>query len=128
MINRVELVYLTTINLDGYPSTRAMLNLRNKNQFPQLVSFMSQFDENLTLFFTTNRSTAKVIDIINNSKGSAYFCDIVSKQGFLVQGEIEVVDDNAIKEAIWLDDWFTYFPEGIESVDFTILRLNAKNI
>ena len=68
LIKKADAAYLTTIDKNGFPSTRAMLNLKNSKQFPKLVDFMSQFDNDLTLFFTTNTSSTKVSHIINNAK------------------------------------------------------------
>ena len=39
IISESAAVYLTTTGLDGYPETRAMLNLRNEKSFPKLKSF-----------------------------------------------------------------------------------------
>jgi general stress protein 26 len=62
LLFKAEAAYLTTIDSEGFPSTRAMLNLKNYRLFPRLVEFMARYDE-LTLFFTTNNSSAKVKQI-----------------------------------------------------------------
>ena len=128
LMKKADTAYLTTIDNNGYPSTRGMLNLKNSKQFPKLVDFMSQFDNDLTLFFTTNTSSTKVSQIMNNAKVSVYYCDSKSWHGFMCQGEIEIVNDKAIKDAIWLDDWKMYYPDGKDSEDYAILKLKPSYV
>jgi len=128
LIKKADAAYLTTIDLNGFPSTRAMLNLKNGKQFPKLVDFMAQFDEDLILFFTTNTSSIKVNQIKNNNKVSVYFCDSKSWHGFMCQGVIEIVDDKSIKQSIWLDEWKMYYPDGKDSEDYAILKLKPSYI
>lgn len=123
LIRKADAAYLTTIDSKGYPSTRAMLNLRNSQQYPTLVDFMSQYDHDLTLFFTTNTSSTKVSQMTNNAKVAVYYCDAKSWHGLMCQGEIEIVTDKSIKHAIWLDGWEMYYPEGKDSEDYAILKL-----
>ena len=128
LIKKAETAYLTTIDSDGFPSTRAMLNLHNIQKFPKLVDFMSQFNDELILFFTTNTSSAKIEQITNNSKVSIYYCDPKSWHGFMCQGTIEIVTDKSIKHAIWLDDWKMYYPEGKDSEDYAVLKFRPTYV
>jgi general stress protein 26 len=41
----------------------------------------------------------------------------------MCQGEIEIVQDKSVKNAIWLDEWNMYYPEGKDSEDYTVLKL-----
>ncbi|MCX6272956.1 MAG: pyridoxamine 5'-phosphate oxidase family protein [Bacteroidetes bacterium] len=128
LIKRADAAYLTTIDSNGFPSTRAMLNLKNSVQYPKLVDFMSQYDNDLTLFFTTNTSSAKIKQIVNNPNVSVYYCDSKSWHGFMCQGEIEIVKDKAVKHAIWLDEWKMYYPDGKDSDDYAILKLKPNYV
>lgn len=128
LIKKADAAYLTTIDSNGFPSTRAMLNLKNGKVFPKLVDFMNQYNEDLTLFFTTNTSSTKIKHIIDNNKVSVYYCDTNSWHGFMYQGEIEIVTDKAIKHAIWLDEWGMYYPDGKDSEDYAILKLRPNYI
>lgn len=127
LIKKAAVACLTTIDPNGFPSTRAMFNLKNSRQFPKLVYFMAKHND-LTLFFTTNTSSAKIKHIMNNPKVAVYYCDTEVYQGFMCQGEIEIVKDKAIKHAIWLDEWKLYYPEGKDSEDYSILKLEPSYI
>ena len=128
LIKNAETAYLTTIDSNGFPSTRAMLNLKNSKQYPLLANFMAKYDSDLTLFFTTNTSSAKIKQIIANEKVSVYYCDPKTWHGFMCQGLIEIIKDKAIKEAIWLDEWTMYYPEGKDSEDYAILKLKPSYV
>jgi general stress protein 26 len=65
---------------------------------------------------------------MNNVKVSVYYCDAKTAHGFMCQGEIEIVKDEAIKGAIWLDEWIMYYPDGKDSEDYTILRLKPSYV
>lgn len=128
LIKKADSAYLTTIGSNGFPSTRAMLNLKNGRQFPKLVDFMAQYNEDLTLFFTTNTSSSKIKEILDNNKVSVYYCDSKSWHGLMCQGEIEIVTEKSIKHAIWLDEWKMYYPDGKDSEDYAILRLKPNYV
>ena len=59
IISESAAVYLTTTGLDGYPETRAMLNLRNEKSFQKLKSCWNNCNE-FEVFFTTNTSSSKI--------------------------------------------------------------------
>jgi general stress protein 26 len=126
LIKTADAAYLTTIDQNGFPSTRAMLNLKNNTHFPKLEDFMVRYEDDLTLFFTTSTSSTKVSQIRDTPKVSVYYCDPKSWHGFMCQGEIEIVSDTSIKHAIWLNEWVMYYPDGKDSEDYTILRLRPK--
>jgi general stress protein 26 len=42
LIKKADAAYLTTVDSYGFPSTRAMLNLKNRKQFPKLIDFMDK--------------------------------------------------------------------------------------
>ncbi|TFG96232.1 hypothetical protein E4H12_11560 [Candidatus Thorarchaeota archaeon] len=116
-------VYLTTIDAKGYPQTRAMLNLRNKKQYPNLFSFFEKQDD-FTIIFTTNTSSTKITDVKTNSAISVYYCDPESWRGVMFGGDVEIVDDLSFKQRVWSDSWTKYYPKGYDDPDHTVLRMN----
>lgn len=118
--------YLTTIDSDGYPITRAMFNLRNKEQFPEFSKFYANQEHEFIIYITTNTSSSKIKQIKKNSKISVYFCEPEEFKGVMFGGDVEVIGDMKIKRKIWLDWWTRYYPEGLEDPDYTLLRLNPK--
>jgi general stress protein 26 len=115
--------YLTTIDRDGFPQTRAMFNLRRKEQFPGLSEVFDKHNDDFLVYFTTNTSSSKTGQIKRNHKVSVYYCKPDEWRGLMLSGEIEIVKFEEIKEAIWQGGWEMYYPKGFDDPDYTILRL-----
>ncbi len=118
--------YLTTIDSNGYPITRAMFNLRNKEQFPEFSEFFGGLDNIFDIYISTNTSASKIKHIENNPKICVYYCDPIIFKGVMFGGEVEVINDMDIKQNIWLDWWTRYYPKGLEDPDYALLRLKPK--
>lgn len=118
--------FLTTIDSKGYPITRAMFNLRNKEQFPEFSDFFADLNNKFEIYISTNTSSSKTGHITKNPKVSVYFCDTEQFKGVMFGGEVEIIDDMDIKRKIWLDWWTKYYFKGLEDPDYTLLRLKPK--
>ena len=127
LIEESKAAILTTIDPDGFPRTRAMFNLRNKEQFPEFSEFFENQQNQFIIYISTNTSSSKVAHLSTNPKMCVYFCDAEDFKGFMLGGSVEIVDDIEIKKKIWLDWWTRYYPEGVEGPDYTLLRLEPKN-
>ncbi len=119
--------YLTTIDSEGYPITRAMFNLRNKEQFPEFSEFFAGLDNKFEIYISTNTSSSKTTHIKNNPKISVYFCDPEAFKGVMFGGEVEIIEDMDVKRKIWLDWWTKYYPKGLDDPDYALFRLSPKN-
>ena len=63
LMETVDTAYLSAIDDNGFPQRRAMLNLRNKKQFPALVAMFQRHDQSLLVYLTTNTPSAKMRQI-----------------------------------------------------------------
>ena len=120
IMERASFVELTTIDPDGFPSTRAMLNLRNKQEYPHLLPLYGEEKNPLTVYLTTNTSSEKIKEIAENEKACLYFCEAESFHGILLQGTVEHVTDNELRRKVWRKGWEIYYPKGDE--DYSVLR------
>ena len=127
LIESSKAVYLTTIDSEGYPITRAMFNLRNKEQFPEFSEFFANQDNDFVIYISTNTSSSKIEHIKKNPKIAVYYCDPEDFKGVMFGGEAEIIDDFELKKTIWLDWWTRYYPEGLEDPDYSLFKLNPKN-
>ncbi len=123
LVETADATYLTTMDRDGFPQTRAMLNLRNKRQWPTLSEVFQGHEKDFLLYFSTNTSSAKVAQIKANPKVSAYFCNPAAFHGLMLAGTIELVADQTLKRRIWQEGWEVYYPRGVNDPDYTLLRL-----
>lgn len=118
-----EAAYVTTIDPDGFPQTRAMFNLRRKEQFPGLAALFKDHQDDFLVYFTTNTSSPKIAHIKKNPKVSIYYCKPGEFRGLMLSGEMETVMDRAEKEKVWQKGWEMYYPGGVNDPDHAVLRL-----
>jgi pyridoxamine 5'-phosphate oxidase len=126
LIETSKAAYFTTIDSDGFPITRAMFNLRNKEQFPEFSNFFQEQENKFAIYIGTNTSSSKVAHIKNNPKINVYYCDPENFKGVMFKGLVEIVNDKEFKRTIWLDWWKRYYLKGVDDPDYTLLRLNPK--
>ena len=126
LMKNSKAIYLTTIDSDGYPITRAMFNLRNVEQFPEFMEFYSGLDNPFEVYISTNTSSSKISHIKEDQKISVYYCEPEDFKGVMFGGDIEIIGDMDIKRKIWLDWWTKYYREGLKDPDYTLLRLKPK--
>lgn len=120
LLETAEAAFVTTIGPDGFPQTRAMFNLRRKEQFPGLAAL---FKMDFIVYFTTNTSSPKIEHIKKNPKVSVYYCNPGEFRGLMLSGEMAVVTDRSEKEQVWQKGWEMYYPGGVHDPDHTVLRL-----
>lgn len=101
------------ISTEDYPTTKALMMPRKME--PQGVYWFS----------TVNRST-KVDGYRRNSKASVYFVDQVKFIGVSLSGIMEVIDDPVIKRSFWVTGDEMFYPHGIDSDDYVILKFTAE--
>ena len=118
---------LTTIDIVGSPITRAMFNLRNKEQFPEFSEFFKNQKNQFTIYISTNTSSSKVTHLNYNPNMCVYFCDAEDFKGLMLGGSAEIIEDMEIKRKIWLEWWTRYYSEGLEDPDYTLLRMEPTN-
>jgi general stress protein 26 len=118
-----ENCYLTTINSDGYPYTRSMFNLRNREQYPAQAKFIEGLDDEFIVYFGTNTSAVKIKQIKANPAVSVYYCNPKEIHGLMLSGDIEIDTDPEMGVKIWQEGWERYYPQGPTDPDYTVLRL-----
>ena len=107
----VNTFILSCVGADGYPLTKAVVPGK----------YRESLDE---LYFCTNTSSKFAAAIQKNTKTSVYFYTrkLVWK-GCLLQGDMEIVTDMAIKERYWQDAFKNAYPQkSFTDPDFCVLR------
>ncbi len=121
LIETSKATYLTTIDFNGFPITRAMFNLRNKEQFPEFSEYFQKQQNKFVIFISTNTSSTKVDHIKKNPAICVYYCDPEDFRGLMLGGSAEIVNDQKLKRTIWLDWWTRYYLKGVDDPDYTLL-------
>lgn len=110
--NESKSAYLSYVDEDGYPVTRAMLILEH--------------DRIKTQYLSTNTSSGKIAALLKNPKASLYYCDPDHYQGALFVGDIEVCTDMETKSFLWREGFEMYYPKGVTDPDYCVLKLTVK--
>jgi general stress protein 26 len=118
-----EMVYLTTLQPDGYPHTRALWNLRNRRMFGRLWPLFREHKDDYLVLLSTGTSSNKVAQIEADPRVCAYYCAPQDSRGLTLIGDAEIVGDMGVKRALWAPEWKFYYPLGVEDPDFTVIGL-----
>lgn len=113
LIDHQGVVYISSIDQDGYPNTKAMLPPRKREALE-------------VFYFTTNIASKRVDQYQQNPQSCIYFCDQSFFGGVMFTGTMEVLKDAKYKEMIWQDGDTMYYPKGVTDPDYCVLRFTAK--
>ena len=113
MADQAKTVFLSYIDSQGFPATRAMLPPRER--------------EGIRVFwFSTNTSSQKVSAFRENPRGSVYFVDRRFFRGASLSGAVEVLEDPESKERLWRMGDVMYYPRGVTDPDYCVLKFTAE--
>lgn len=112
MADKLKTAFVGSIDKDGFPNIKAMLQPRKRVGIK-------------TFFFTTNTSSMRVRQFLENDKACIYFCDTRFFRGALLRGHIEVLTDAVSKEMIWREGDTEYYEEGVTDPDYCVLKFTA---
>lgn len=123
-----EAVYVTTLDEDAAPCTRAMFNLRRIDQFPGASPLFEGHDGDLLVYLSTNTSSEKMRQIRRDPRVSLYYCVPRTFHGVMLSGCLHTETDPRLKQGLWQEGWERYFPSGVEDSDYTILSLRPSRV
>jgi len=112
MIDKSSTSFVSYVDEDGYPITKAMLKPRKRNDIKEI-------------WFSTNTSSDKVRYFRKNNKASIYFIDKRYFRGVSLIGTIEVLDTTEAKEMIWQTGDEMFYKEGVSDPDYCVLKFTA---
>ncbi|MFA9377978.1 MAG: pyridoxamine 5'-phosphate oxidase family protein [Lachnotalea sp.] len=112
MIDKQGVAFISSIDEEGYPNTKAMLP-------PRIRYGIREF------YFTTNTSSMRVEQYRQNEKASIYFYDKRFFRGVMLKGIIEVLEDSKSKELIWQEGDTVYYSKGVTDPDYCVLHFIA---
>jgi general stress protein 26 len=124
LMDTADAVYLSTFGDDGFPHTRMMSNLRNREENPACAELLEPDKKDFVVYFATGTSSVKMQQIRANPRVSAYLCNPREFQTLMLAGEVEVVEDLEFKRKLWQNGWEMHWPKGAEDPELTVLRLS----
>lgn len=113
ILDKQGTVYISSMDEDGFPNTKAMLAPRKRAGIKEL-------------YFTTNTSSKHVKQFGDYPKACVYFCDKRFFRGVMLKGMMEVLEDYESKEMIWQPGDTLYYPLGVTDPDYCVLKFTAE--
>ena len=114
VIHACDNVQLATVRPDGYPETRHLANMMNRDT------------QNTVLYFMTGRHTPKAEQLAKNSKCALYYYDDKTHYALRLFGTTQLVDDVTARHAHWNDDFRKFGYSGPDDPEFILLRFTAN--
>lgn len=112
-INRQKVAFVASVDENGFPNMKAMYAPR-------------KIEDN-SFYFSTNTSSMRVQQFLNNPKASIYFYNKgrFKYEGVMLIGTMEVLHDEEIKREIWQIGDTMYYKQGVTDPDYCVLKFTA---
>ncbi|UWG96256.1 pyridoxamine 5'-phosphate oxidase family protein [Dehalobacter sp. DCM] len=114
LIDKVSVSIISSVDNDGFPNSKAMLPPRKREGIKYI-------------YLTTNTSSMRVKQYLDNPKACVYFYDKRFFRGIMLKGTMEVLEDSESKEMIWRDGDELYYPGGVTDPDYCVLKFTAQS-
>jgi pyridoxamine 5'-phosphate oxidase len=112
LIDETKNIIVCSIDDHGFPNAKAM--------------FKTEHDGLKTFLFSTNTSSMRTQQFLQNEKASIYFCGQSKIHGLMLTGTMEVCTDHETRARLWCDGSEQYYPLGIDDPDYCVLRFTAQ--
>lgn len=112
LVENSKIAYVSSLDENGYPNTKAMFALQHDNLF--------------THYFSTNFSSRRTQQFLKNPKACVYFCDENQFMGVMLVGELQVMTDLAHKTMLWRDGFEMYYSDGVDTEDYCVYKFVAQ--
>lgn len=113
IIDKAGISIISSVDDNGFPNTKAMLPPRKREGIKYI-------------YFTTNTSSIRTSQYINNPKACVYFYNKRFFRGVMLKGIMDVLKDKISKKMIWRDGDEIYYSKGVEDPDYCVLRFTAQ--
>jgi len=114
LIDKSNISIISSVDNEGFPNTKAMLKVREREELKKF-------------YFTTNTSSMRVKQYMENNKACLYFYDSRFFRGVMLKGTMEVLQDLESKKRIWREGDTMYYPLGVSDPDYCVLKFTAMS-
>lgn len=115
-IDKQKVSFICSLDDEKYPIVRAMLK-------PRKHVGLKEF------YFSTNTSSSKVKQYLDNPKASIYFYHkgLIKYVGVLLKGKMEVLADQENKNMLWRPGDKMFYKKGVTDPDYCVLKFTATS-
>jgi general stress protein 26 len=114
LMKRSKIAYVGSIGPGGFPNIKAMLNLD-----PESLA---------RVMFSTNASSKRVAQFVENPRACVYFCDEGKFEGLLLVGSITVTRDADARKRLWRAGFEMYYPHGVDDPDYSVFDFRSESV
>ncbi len=113
-IRRQKVAFICSVDGEGFPNVKAMLR-------PRKIDGLKYF------YFSTNTSSMRVKQYLNDPKASIYFYHkgLIKYVGVMLTGTMEVLTDQESKNMIWKKGDKLFYKKGVTDPDYCVLKFTA---
>lgn len=111
MLQRCEVVVLTSVNPEGYPRPVPMSKIKSEGYS--------------MVWMSTGTDSLKTKDFLRNPKAGV--CYFENGNSVALTGEIEIVSDEAVKKEMWQDWFIEHFPGGPADPNYAVLKFKGDH-
>ena len=113
LLETSQVSYLGSIDEDGYPNIKAMMNIQREGLFVH--------------YYSTFLYALRTAQYIQNPKACVYMSTTENPKGLMLIGEMRVLTDSYHKELFWREGFEIYYPDGPETENYCILKFIASH-
>ncbi|MBP5577824.1 MAG: pyridoxamine 5'-phosphate oxidase family protein [Treponema sp.] len=115
-VARQKVAFICSVDAEGFPNVKAMLRPRKVDSFKEF-------------YFSTNTSSMRVKQYLENPKASIYFYHkgLIRYQGVMLKGTMEVLTDQKSKDMIWRRGDSLFYKKGVTDPDYCVLKFSASS-
>jgi len=115
-IDKQKVSFICSIDDENYPNVKAMLKPRKRNGIKEF-------------YFSTNTSSMRVKQYLNNPNASIYFCHkgLIKYVGVMLKGKMEVLTDQETKNIIWQKGDTMFYKQGVTDPDYCVLKFTSES-
>lgn len=112
-----NVAYVGSVNESGFPQVKAMLVFEDEDKRGMK-----------THYFSTNYSSKRVKQFLENPKACVYYVNDKDYAGALFTGTIEICTDHDTKAMLWRDGCEIYYPQGVDDEDYCVYKFTAETV
>ncbi len=113
LIETSEVSYLGSLDENGYPNIKAMMNIQNDRLF--------------THYYSTFLYAQRTKQYQERPKACIYMSTLEDPKGLMLVGEMSVLTDRFSKELFWREGFEVYYPDGPKTENYCILKFTATH-
>lgn len=116
-IKKQNVAFICSVDEEGFPAVKAMLK-------PRKIDGLRQF------YFSTNTSSLRVTQYLNNPNASIYFYHkgLIKYTGIMLKDKMEVLTDQKTKDMIWRKGDTLFYKGGVADPDYCVLQIGRAHV